>query len=75
MELVVVPQADRSGPTRLEKGVERNPRLFESLKEANPMDISRIKPPIGIAGDHAEIGELLHAAASDAQPNGQVLGR
>jgi hypothetical protein len=74
VELVVVAEADRSDSAGLEKRLDWNPRLLECKEEADPMDVSRVKPPVRIALDDPEIRQLLNAVASDSEPERKIVG-
>ena len=74
MELVVVAEADRSGLTRREKGLNGNPGLLEGEEETNPVHVSWVEQVVGVRIDCPDVRELPHALGPDTEPKGKVIG-
>jgi hypothetical protein len=75
MELVVVAEADRAHPTRVEEGFERDARGLERQEQPKPMDVARVERAIGATNDPRAGSQLVHPVAVHPETEGELVAR
>ena len=73
MELVVIAEADRAHPARVEERFERDARGLERQEQPDPMDVARVERAIGAPNDRRAGGQLVHPVAVDPETERELV--